>query len=73
MREPSATGAGGGLSARRACDAAARLAQGEDGGAVAFLCPRGRTAALADWLLAQGAERVSVATLEQVLISTANA
>lgn len=45
-------------------DAHAALAA--DGGPVAFLCPRARAADLADWLLAQGAERVSVATLEQV-------
>ena len=44
----------------------AHAAQGPEGGAVAFLCPRGRAAELADWLLSQGAERVSVATLEQV-------
>jgi ATP phosphoribosyltransferase len=44
----------------------AKPAQGPEGGSVAFLCPRGRAADLADWLLAHGAERVGVATLEQV-------
>jgi len=44
----------------------AHAAQAADGGSVAFLCPRGRAAELADWLLAHGAERVGVATLEQV-------
>jgi ATP phosphoribosyltransferase len=59
------------LSARGAVSEAAekfdaQAAQGTDGGAVALVCPRARAADLADWLLAQGAERVSVATLEQV-------
>ena len=35
-------------------------------GFVALHCPRGEVADLANWLLSQGAERVSVAALEQV-------
>src|SRR6185437_15581691 len=35
-------------------------------GAVAFLCPRDRTAELADFLLSQGAKRVVVQSAEQV-------
>ena len=42
---------------------------GEDAdphGFVALHCARGKAAELADWLLAQGAERVTVTALEQV-------
>jgi ATP phosphoribosyltransferase len=49
--------------------AAARLgatAEGCGDGAVAFLCPRERTAELADYLLGQGARRVVVQSVEQV-------
>ena len=35
-------------------------------GFVALHCARAKAAELADWLLAQGAERVSVVALEQV-------
>ncbi len=42
---------------------------GEDAdpqGFVALHCPRGKAAELADYLLAQGAERVTVTAVEQV-------
>jgi ATP phosphoribosyltransferase len=44
-------------------------AAGEDidpHGFVALHCPRGKAAALAEWLLAEGAERVAIGALEQV-------
>ena len=43
----------------------AQATTGADGAAT-LLCPRAKVADLADWLLAQGAERVSVVTLDQV-------
>ena len=55
-------------------DAAARFDAKPDysgEGAVAFLCPRDRTAALADFLLSKGAKRVVVESVEQVF-ETAN-
>ncbi len=47
----------------------AEQAVGEDAdpqGFVALHCPHGRAAELANWLLSKGAERVSVAALEQI-------
>jgi ATP phosphoribosyltransferase len=47
----------------------ARVALGEGVGPENFLvlhAPKNRVAELADWLLAQGAERVSVSALEHV-------
>ena len=58
------------LRSKRLTRGSARFQRlGEDAdphGFVALHCARGKVAELADWLLAQGAERVSVAALEHV-------